>query len=199
MFRRLFIAALACLISTILNPTLAQTSGKPEGVIPIPYEKFVLPNGLRLVTRMTAVLRREADRVFRLVHQHYSWAVPAELAMEQVPAWREQLGLEAAGLTEGPPALSRKPPRAGRPSGLGRKYSQAWPAATRRIPSSSVGHIPLRYAVSLRPRPARVSLGQLRPYLRPRPLVDGGPDSRAFRCTGAETGCRLGPGGGVAR
>ena len=49
MFRRLFIAALACLISTTLNPALAQSSGNPEGVIPIPNEKFVLPNGLRLI------------------------------------------------------------------------------------------------------------------------------------------------------
>ena len=54
---------------------------------------IVLPNGLRLTTRMTAVLHREADGVFRLLHQHYSWAVPDELAVEHAPAWREQLGL----------------------------------------------------------------------------------------------------------
>jgi len=44
---------------------------------------------------MTAVLRREGDGAFRMVHQHYSWAVPDELAMEHAPAWREQLGLAA--------------------------------------------------------------------------------------------------------
>ncbi|TAJ95104.1 MAG: insulinase family protein [Gammaproteobacteria bacterium] len=49
MFRRSLFAALACLITITLNPALAQSSGKPEGVIPIPYEKFVLANGLRLV------------------------------------------------------------------------------------------------------------------------------------------------------
>jgi ketosteroid isomerase-like protein len=57
---------------------------------------IVLPNGLRLQTRMTAVLRREPDGEWRLLHQHYSWAVPDEVAMEHAPAWREQLGLAAA-------------------------------------------------------------------------------------------------------
>ena len=57
---------------------------------------IVLPNGLRLTTRMTAVLEREPDGVFRLLHQHYSWAVPDELAMTQVQSWREQLGLGPA-------------------------------------------------------------------------------------------------------
>jgi len=42
---------------------------------------------------MTAVLSREPDGVFRLVHQHSSLAVPDELAIEQAPACREQLGL----------------------------------------------------------------------------------------------------------
>jgi hypothetical protein len=46
--------------------------------------------------RMTAVLRREADGAPRIVHQHYSWAVPDEVAMEHVQAWRTQLGLVAA-------------------------------------------------------------------------------------------------------
>lgn len=56
---------------------------------------IVLPNGLRLPTRMTAVLRRDADGAFRILHQHYSWAVPDEVAIESVPVWREQLGLVA--------------------------------------------------------------------------------------------------------
>ena len=53
---------------------------------------IVLPNGMRLQTRMTAVLRREPDGEWRLLHQHYSWAVPDEVAMERATAWREQLG-----------------------------------------------------------------------------------------------------------
>lgn len=54
---------------------------------------IVLPNGMRLGMRMTAVLRRESDGVLRIVHQHYSWAVPDEVAMGHVQEWREQLGL----------------------------------------------------------------------------------------------------------
>lgn len=54
---------------------------------------IVLPDGTRLTARMTAVLRREDDGVLRLVHQHYSWAVPDEIGMANVQAWREQLGL----------------------------------------------------------------------------------------------------------
>ena len=54
---------------------------------------IVIPGGPRLTTRMTAVLRRDPDGTFRLLHQHYSWAVPDEAAMEHVQAWREQLGL----------------------------------------------------------------------------------------------------------
>lgn len=57
---------------------------------------IVLPNGLRLTTRMTAVLRREPDGSYRLLNQHYSWAVPDEVAMEQVDGWRSQLGLTVA-------------------------------------------------------------------------------------------------------
>jgi ketosteroid isomerase-like protein len=57
---------------------------------------LVLPNGMRLTTRMTAVLERDDGGAFRLVHQHYSWAVPDEVAMEQATGWREQLGLVAA-------------------------------------------------------------------------------------------------------
>jgi ketosteroid isomerase-like protein len=57
---------------------------------------IVLPNGMRLQTRMTAVLHREPDGEWRLLHQHYSWAVPDEVAMEHASAWREQLGLAAA-------------------------------------------------------------------------------------------------------
>ena len=39
-----------------------------------------------------------------------------------------------------------------------------WPAAKRRIPVCSVGHIPLGYAASLRPWAAWFSRGQTRPY-----------------------------------
>lgn len=56
---------------------------------------IVIPGGLRLQTRMTAVLRRDADGVFRILHMHFSWAVPDEVAIESVPVWREQLGLVA--------------------------------------------------------------------------------------------------------
>ncbi len=57
---------------------------------------IVLPDGTRLTTRMTAVLRHDEDGVFRLQHQHYSWAVPDEIAVGQVQAWRDQLGPAAA-------------------------------------------------------------------------------------------------------
>lgn len=53
---------------------------------------IVLPDGTGVPTRMTAVLRRERDG-FRLLHQHYSVAVPDELAVEHASSWREQLGL----------------------------------------------------------------------------------------------------------
>ena len=54
---------------------------------------IVLPNGVRLPTRMTAVLRREPDGSYRILHQHYSWAVPDSVAMDAVQIWHEQLGL----------------------------------------------------------------------------------------------------------
>jgi hypothetical protein len=57
---------------------------------------WVLPNGVRLPCRMTAVLRGEPDGTFRILHMHYSWAVPDEVAIEHVDAWREQLGLTTA-------------------------------------------------------------------------------------------------------
>lgn len=57
---------------------------------------IVLPNGVRLPTRMTAVLRREPDGRYRILHQHYSWAVPDEVAMEAAQTWREQLGFVPA-------------------------------------------------------------------------------------------------------
>lgn len=53
---------------------------------------LVLPNGLALTTRMTAVLRRDDDGAFRLLNMHYSWAVPDEVALERAVAWREELG-----------------------------------------------------------------------------------------------------------
>jgi len=49
MNRHLLIQALAFLAIHTLNPVLAQSSAKPDGVIPIPYEKYVLQNGLRLI------------------------------------------------------------------------------------------------------------------------------------------------------
>ncbi|MEW6582251.1 MAG: nuclear transport factor 2 family protein [Actinomycetota bacterium] len=57
---------------------------------------IVLPDGLRVRTRMTAVLRREDDGVFRLLHQHYSLAVPDEVGVGSAAAWREELGLAPA-------------------------------------------------------------------------------------------------------
>jgi hypothetical protein len=54
---------------------------------------IVLPDGTRPTTRMTAVLRREADGSYRLLHQHYSWAVPDHVGIVSAQAWREQLGL----------------------------------------------------------------------------------------------------------
>jgi len=54
---------------------------------------IVIPDGPRLTTRMTAVLRRGSDGGFRLLQQHYSWAVPDGVAMEHAQAWRDALGL----------------------------------------------------------------------------------------------------------
>lgn len=56
----------------------------------------VLPDGTRLTMRMTAFLMRGTDGAFRIVNMHFSWAVPDEVAMPQVAAWRDQLGLVAA-------------------------------------------------------------------------------------------------------
>lgn len=58
---------------------------------------IVLPDGARLPTRMTAVLRREPDGALRIVHQHFSWAVPDDVAMEHASAWHTQLRLAPAG------------------------------------------------------------------------------------------------------
>lgn len=57
---------------------------------------IVLPNGMRLPTRMTAVLRRGADGSYRILHQHYSWAVPDEVAMEAAQAWHDEIAATAA-------------------------------------------------------------------------------------------------------
>ncbi len=57
---------------------------------------IILPDGTRVPTRMTAVLRREADGVFRLLHQHYSFAVPDEVGVVSATAWREQLSAPTA-------------------------------------------------------------------------------------------------------
>ena len=56
---------------------------------------FLLPGGGRLPTRLSAVLTRR-DGEWRVVHAHFSVAVPDELAVQQAPAWLEQLG-EPAG------------------------------------------------------------------------------------------------------
>lgn len=56
---------------------------------------IVLPDGVRVPTRMTAVLRRSGG-VFRHVHQHYSFAVPDEVGLEHASAWRELLGTARA-------------------------------------------------------------------------------------------------------
>jgi ketosteroid isomerase-like protein len=52
---------------------------------------FLLPGGGRLPTRLTAVLARR-DGEWRVVHGHFSVAVPDETAVQQAPAWLEQLG-----------------------------------------------------------------------------------------------------------
>lgn len=57
---------------------------------------IALPNGVAFIMRTTFVARRESDGVFRLLHMHASWAVPDEVALEQAPAWRDQLGLGSA-------------------------------------------------------------------------------------------------------
>jgi hypothetical protein len=46
---------------------------------------FVLPDGSRLSTRLTAVLRREDDR-WKIVHLHFSVGVPDEEAVVPAPA-----------------------------------------------------------------------------------------------------------------
>ena len=50
-----------------------------------------VPDGPGLVTRHTAVLERGADGAFRFLHQHYSFAIPDDVAIEQADGWRGQL------------------------------------------------------------------------------------------------------------
>lgn len=57
---------------------------------------FVLPNGMRLPTRLSAVLARR-DGEWRVVHAHFSVAVPDETALENAAAWLEELGEPAGG------------------------------------------------------------------------------------------------------
>ncbi|HVW17296.1 MAG TPA: nuclear transport factor 2 family protein [Solirubrobacteraceae bacterium] len=52
-----------------------------------------LPDGTELPMRATAFAVRDDAGAFRLFNVHFSWAVPDEVAMPQVGAWREQLGL----------------------------------------------------------------------------------------------------------
>jgi ketosteroid isomerase-like protein len=56
---------------------------------------MVLPEGLRLKLRMTAVLQRADDGGYRMLHQHFSFAVPDEVSDEHAAAWRMQLRLTA--------------------------------------------------------------------------------------------------------
>lgn len=52
---------------------------------------FVMPDGSELSTRLTAVLRDESGE-WRLLHAHFSVAVPDPVAIEHGPAWLEELG-----------------------------------------------------------------------------------------------------------
>jgi len=54
-----------------------------------------VPDGPSLVTRLTAVLERGEDGVFRFLHQHYSFAIPDDVAIEQADGWRERLSGQA--------------------------------------------------------------------------------------------------------
>jgi hypothetical protein len=59
-------------------------SGYEEGSLGFGVDRpaFVLPDGSRLPTRMTGVLRRE-DGDWRVVHLHFSVGVPDEQAIER--------------------------------------------------------------------------------------------------------------------
>jgi hypothetical protein len=52
---------------------------------------FVFPDGTRLPTRVTSVFR-DQDRDWKLLHAHFSIAVPDEVAGAHVAEWMEQLG-----------------------------------------------------------------------------------------------------------
>ena len=52
----------------------------------------VVPNGPALPMPMTAFLV-SSDGGYRIFNMHFSWAVPDEVAFEQVDAWRSALGL----------------------------------------------------------------------------------------------------------
>jgi ketosteroid isomerase-like protein len=56
---------------------------------------FVFAADQRLPSRFTAVLREESGE-WKILHAHFSVAVPDELALEHVDAWMEQLGQVAA-------------------------------------------------------------------------------------------------------
>ena len=56
---------------------------------------FVFPDGARLPTRATVVLRTEGDR-WRVRHAHLSVAVPDDVAKERVAGWLKELGQSAA-------------------------------------------------------------------------------------------------------
>lgn len=57
----------------------------------VAWVTFVFPDGTRLPTRTTSVFRNE-DGNWKLLHAHFSVAVPDEVAGEHVDNWMEQLG-----------------------------------------------------------------------------------------------------------
>ena len=54
-----------------------------------------VPDGPSLAVRHTAVLERGADGTFGFLHQHYSFAIPDDVAIEQADGWRERLAGQA--------------------------------------------------------------------------------------------------------
>lgn len=80
----------------VFEPGAVRAWGEGDFGRAVDEPSIVLPDGTRLRTRMTAVLRRDSPGPFRIVHQHYSWAVPDEVAIGQAQAWLEQLSGGAA-------------------------------------------------------------------------------------------------------
>jgi ketosteroid isomerase-like protein len=61
-----------------------------DGGLAVDEVSLVLPNGMRIPTRVTSVLERQGDAL-RIVHQHYSVAVPDDVAMQHASDWHTQL------------------------------------------------------------------------------------------------------------